>query len=262
MAFRPLNRLLTMRLQNPMPRVSLLAGGNMVDIRILKTIVFGAALALLLAMALIAPASAGFVEGNDAFRRAAYGEAAEHWRVAAENGDSASQHSLGYLYERGWGVKKDPAQARDWYRAAAEQGSADSMVNLGALYARGEGIERDLARAYTWFRLAALQGQMMAPFNIASIEMELTEADRMRSNHLAMAILPRLAANMDEEQKQQMRARITDFLASGTGRRTVAYLNSARRRSQYYESARNARGELPSLTAIETVGPGGATAQN
>ncbi len=233
----------------------------MVDIRILRTVVLGLAAALALAFALSAPAWAGFAEGQDAFRRGAYSEAAVHWRDAAEKGDTAAQHSLAYLYDRGWGVEKDAVEAAHWYRAAAERGNPGSMLNLGAVYAKGEGIPRDLSRAYTWFRLAALQGQPLAPFNIASIEMELTEADRLRSNHLAMAILPKLAANMSEEEKLNMRGRITEFLGSGSGRRTVAYLNSARRRSQYYEAARNARGELPELTAIETVGPDGTAAR-
>jgi len=230
----------------------------MVDIRILRTVVFSIAVALALVLVLVVPAAAATADGNAAFRRGEYVQAAALWRETAEQGDPAAQHSLGYLYERGWGVEQDHREAAHWYRAAAERGNPGSMLNLGALYVNGEGIERDLSRAYTWFRLAALQGQQLAPFNIASIEMELTEADRARSNHLAIAILPRLADNMNDEEKVAMRARITDFLASGSGRRTVAFLNSARRRSQHYEAARNARGELPELTRIETVGPDGS----
>jgi TPR repeat protein len=226
----------------------------MVDIRILKTIVFTTAVFIALALAFALPAAAEFSDGQDAFKRGAYTEAAELWRPLAEEGDVWAQHSLGFLYEKGWGVEKDAAQARDWYRAAAERGNPNSMVNLGALYVNAEEGDRDLARAYTWFRLAALQGQPLAPFNMTAIEMELTEADRLRSNHLAMAILPRMVANMDDAGKAKMRGRITEFLGSGTGRRTLALLNSARRKSQHYEAARNARGELPSLTMIDTVG--------
>lgn len=229
----------------------------MVDIRILKTIVLTTAVVIALALAFALPAAADFADGQNAFKRGAYTEAANLWRPMAEEGDVWSQHSLAYLYEKGWGVEKDTAQARDWYRAAAERGNPNSMVNLGALYVNAEEGDRDLARAYTWFRLAAMQGQPLAPFNMTSIEMELTEADRLRSTHLAMSILPRLAANMDDADKAKMRGRITEFLGSGTGRRTVAYLNSARRKSQYYEAARDARGELPSLTMIDTVGPVG-----
>ena len=229
----------------------------MVDIRVLKTIVLSAALAIALALAFAFPAAAGFADGQEAFNRGAYSEAADIWRPLAEGGDIWAQHSLGYLYEKGWGVEQSVAQARDWYRAAAERGNPNSMVNLGALYVNGEGADRDLARGYTWFRLAAHQRQPLAVFNMTSIEMKLTEADRLRSTHLAMSILPRLAANMTDDEKVQMRDRIGEFLGSGSGRRTVAYLNSARRKSQYYEGERNARGTLPTLTAIDTVGPVG-----
>ncbi len=234
----------------------------MVDIRILKTIVLGTALAIALALAFTLPAAAEFADGQTAFNRGNYTEAANIWRPLAEDGDVWAQHSLGYLYDKGWGVDKDATQAIDWYREAAERGNPNSMINLGAMYVKGEGTQRDIARGYTWFRLAALQGHSLATFNITSLEMEMTEADRVRSNHLAMAILPRLAANMTDAQKLELRSRVTDFLGSGTGRRTVAYLNSARRKSQYYENARNARGDLPGLTAIETVGPVSPTVEN
>ena len=229
----------------------------MVDIRILKTIVLGTAVVIALALAFALPAAADFADGQAAFKRGAYAEAADHWRPLAEEGNIWAQHSLGFLYEKGWGVEKDFSEARNWYRDAAERGNPNSMVNLGALYVNAEGDDRDLARAYTWFRLAALQGHPMAPFNMTSIEMEMTEADRMRSTHLAIAILPQLAANMNDADKAKMRSRVTEFLGSGNGRRTMAFLNSARRKSQYYEAARNARGELPSLTEIDTVGPVG-----
>lgn len=229
----------------------------MVDIRILKTIVFAMAVVIALAMAFALPASASFADGQTAYNRGAYTDAANIWRPMAEEGDVWAQHALAHLYEKGWGVEKDAAQARDWYQAAAERGSPDSMINLGALYVDAEEGNRDLARAYTWFRLAALQGHPLALSNITSIEMELTEADRLRSGQLAVAILPRLAAKMDSAEKKKMRGRITEFLGSSTGRRTVALLNSARRKSQYYEAARDARGELPSLIMIETVGSAG-----
>ena len=234
----------------------------MVDIRILKTIVLGTALAIALALAFTLPAAAEFADGQTAFNRGNYTEAANIWRPLAEDGDVWAQHSLGYLYDKGWGVDKDATQAIDWYREAAERGNPNSMINLGAMYVKGEGTRRDIARGYTWFRLAALQGHSLATFNITSLEMEMTEADRVRSNHLAMAILPRLAANMTDAQKLELRSRVTDFLGTGTGRRTVAYLNSARGKSQYYENARNARGDLPGLTAIETVGPVSPTVEN
>lgn len=107
------------------------------------------------------------------------------------------------------------------------------------------------------FGMVAMQGQPLVPFKITSIEIELTEAERLRSTQLVMAILLRLVTNMDDSEKQVMRSRITEFLSSSKGHRTVALLNFARRKSKYYEAARDARGELPSLIMVETVGSAG-----
>ena len=107
------------------------------------------------------------------------------------------------------------------------------------------------------FGMVAIQGQPLVPFKITSIEMELTEAERLRSTQLVMAILLQLVTNMDDSKKQEMRGRTTEFFSSSKGRRTVALLNSARRKSKYYEAVRDSRGELPSLIMIETVGSAG-----
>lgn len=63
------------------------------------------------------------------------------------------------------------------------------------------------------FGMVAIQGQPLVPFKITSIEMELTEAERLRSTQLVMAILLQLVTNMDDSKKQEMRGRTTEFLA-------------------------------------------------
>ena len=45
-------------------------------------------------------------------------------RLAAEQGDTRAQHSLGVMYAAGRGVPQDDAEAVRWYRLAAEQGDA------------------------------------------------------------------------------------------------------------------------------------------
>jgi hypothetical protein len=49
-------------------------------------------------------------------------------RLAAEKGDARAQFSLGEMYDTGWGVPRDDAQAAQWYRKAVEQeiGATDS----------------------------------------------------------------------------------------------------------------------------------------
>jgi len=121
-------------------------------------------------------------------------EAALWLERAAKHGLPPAQFRLGGLYEKGLGVKKDLAAARDlylaaagkgngkamhnlavlyaegidgtpdytnaahWFHDAADHGITDSQYNLGILYARGIGVAQNFAESYKWFSLAANQG--------------------------------------------------------------------------------------------------------
>ena len=62
---------------------------------------------------------------------------------AAKQGFVLAQLALGFCYEHGFGVKKDPKQAVYWYQKAAEQGHASAQFNLGVCYANGTGVEKN-----------------------------------------------------------------------------------------------------------------------
>ena len=55
------------------------------------------------------------------------------YRKAAEQGKAIAQYNLGYCYEKGLGVVKDPTEAVKWYRKAAEQGDAAAKAALQRL---------------------------------------------------------------------------------------------------------------------------------
>ena len=44
------------------------------------------------------------------------------WQPLALRGDRDAQYHLGYMYQTGTGVKKDPKQALYWYNLAAKNG--------------------------------------------------------------------------------------------------------------------------------------------
>ena len=134
-----------------------------------------------------------------------YRKAAGQYRKAAENGDAEAQHILSEMYECGYGVEKDEAEAVKWlmksagngradaqftlgtryesglgvrqdreeavrwYRKAAELGDAAAQNNLGTCYAMGEGVEKDEAEAEKWFRRAADQGYPPAQRNLSRL---------------------------------------------------------------------------------------------
>jgi TPR repeat protein len=49
----------------------------------------------------------------------------------AEAGDPVAQYNLGFMLEKGVGVKQDYPAAFNWFRKAADQGYADAQVSLG-----------------------------------------------------------------------------------------------------------------------------------
>lgn len=64
---------------------------------------------------------------------------------------------LGNLFNQGWSVERDAAQAAKWFRKAAEQGNAAAQHNLGALLLEGDGVEKNVKEAASWFLKAAEQ---------------------------------------------------------------------------------------------------------
>jgi len=76
----------------------------------------------------------------------------------AENGSPELQTKVGGIYERGYVVKRDYAEALRWNRKAAEKGYAEAQLLVGNSYARGEGVQKDLKEAVKWYRRAAEQG--------------------------------------------------------------------------------------------------------
>ena len=58
------------------------------------------------------------------------------------------------MYDVGFGVPQDAAEAIRWYHLAAEQGHAGAQGGLGDMYANGEGVPQDAADAFggtTWW---------------------------------------------------------------------------------------------------------------
>ena len=82
--------------------------------------------------------------------------------TAAEQGSGNAQLILGNMYDRGFGITQDYAEAVKWYRAAAEQGSASAQWLLGWMYRNGEGVIQDYLLAHMWFNISAANGNVSA----------------------------------------------------------------------------------------------------
>jgi localization factor PodJL len=77
---------------------------------------------------------------------------------AAASGNRRAMHDLGVYFARGEGAPLDEAAAFRWFRQAAELGVADSQYNLGVLYQQGRGVNASAAEAMFWFLVAARRG--------------------------------------------------------------------------------------------------------
>ncbi len=73
----------------------------------------------------------------------------------AEKGDRIAQYQLGDLYARS--ANPDYIKAAKWYAAAADQGHALAQASLGWLYERGFGVQRSDLIAYRFYANAAGQ---------------------------------------------------------------------------------------------------------
>ncbi|MEA3067110.1 MAG: uncharacterized protein QOK41_517 [Sphingomonadales bacterium] len=89
-----------------------------------------------------------------AFQRGDYATVLKILRPKALAGNPSAQHNLGYMYEKGFGVPRNPATAASWYQKSANQGYPAGQLALGRLYFEGDGLKRDLVEAYKWMYLA------------------------------------------------------------------------------------------------------------
>ncbi len=126
--------------------------------------------ALVMLLALGQPVhAADFTEAASAFEAGDFETALDLWQQLAELGNTAAQNNLGFMYEKGLGVRPNPFTAADWYRRSADQGNPDAQVNLGVLYATGFGVPQDLVEAHKLFHRAAEAGNLKAKQDLSKI---------------------------------------------------------------------------------------------
>ena len=76
-------------------------------------------------------------------------QAATWYQRAADNGFAPAEYRLASMYEKGSGVERDLAKAKQYYQLAAAKGNASAMHNLAVLLASGAVGAQDYAAAPT-----------------------------------------------------------------------------------------------------------------
>ena len=111
--------------------------------------------------------SAGFAraasgDDKDASARIDEGVRFGKYISKAEKGDVEAQVTLGMMYDNGWYVAEDKAEAFKWFLRAAEQGDVKSQMSVGWEYGSGELFPKDFVKAYMWFLVVDSQDDKRA----------------------------------------------------------------------------------------------------
>lgn len=105
--------------------------------------------------------------GYAAYQQADYATALKKWRPLAENGNSAPQLFIGFMYDNGQGVARDDSAAADWYAKAAERDNMIAQVRLALMYRDGRGVPEDRVKAWFWAGMAARKEDHMHRIGMA-----------------------------------------------------------------------------------------------
>ena len=100
--------------------------------------------------------------GRSLFATGNYAGAVASYKTASELGNARAIYELGWMYDSGNGVEKDPDRARFYFEMAAEKKVAPAIVSLGVQQERGIGAPSDPAKAYALYQRAADLGDATA----------------------------------------------------------------------------------------------------
>lgn len=108
-------------------------------------------------------------QGDAAYEKKDYDNAAMHYTAAAEQGSERAQFLLGYMYDMGLGVNQNYAEAMRLYRMAAAQGHEIAHINIAYMFEKGRGVTKNDAEALRWNKMAATQGLNVIPSSFAPL---------------------------------------------------------------------------------------------
>jgi len=109
-----------------------------------------------------------FALGKAYFYTKNFFEAAHHLSIAAETLPEA-QNALGFCFDKGLGVVKNPQKAFELYTRAAAAGSAAAMESLAGTYIGGIVVKRDFGKALDWYEKSVEAGNANALQNIGNM---------------------------------------------------------------------------------------------
>lgn len=89
-------------------------------------------------------------------------ELLNQFRIRADNGESAAQYFLGFLY---W--SEDQPRSFDWFKRSAENGCLEGALIVAQAYYEGESGHAKKSEAFHWYLKAAKAGDSNAIRQVA-----------------------------------------------------------------------------------------------
>jgi tetratricopeptide (TPR) repeat protein len=86
---------------------------------------------------------------------------------ASEKGNASAQNSIGFLYQRGWGVQKDYTLALKWFMKAATENNSNAQNQIGVFFRKGFGVKVNHRTAFEWYAKSAKNGNTAGQCNLA-----------------------------------------------------------------------------------------------
>lgn len=110
-----------------------------------------------------------YYQAIDLYDAKKYEEAFPVFLESATLGDEYSINFVGYMYEKGFGVKKNDSEAFKWYMTGAKKGSAASFSYVGDCYYKGVGVKKDIKLAIEWFEKGDLKNDAYSSYRLGYI---------------------------------------------------------------------------------------------
>lgn len=154
-----------------------------------------------------------------------FAEAARWLLKLAQQGDVRAQTTMGLMYARGYGVKKDPQAAHHWWSFAAAANDPGAQYNLGLTYANGDGVAQDFSQAAEWYSKAAQRTHVQAQFNLGMLYHQgkgvaqdpvlayyWVKVAALQGDDRAQNTLKKVGEGMSDDQIRQAEARAEEWL--------------------------------------------------
>lgn len=93
-----------------------------------------------------------------AFMRGELDVAAQMYREGAREGDELASFNYGYCLLHGYGVPRDPAEAKSYFAFARNMKGGEACYNLAMLYMRGEGVKCNYKLSFDYMKDSAALG--------------------------------------------------------------------------------------------------------